>query len=114
MDHALKVVTQLPPRELLRYDGLETYARIRSLTEDDIRDLLRSGPIQFVIVDVGSPPYWIQLTECFQSWKSEACPHLAKKTQVVLEEFPGGYDYFASQWDGGDPATPIVVLEKQH
>ena len=57
---------------------------------------------------------WIQLTECFQSWKSEACPHLAKKTQVVLEEFPGGYDYFASQWDGGDPATPIVVLEKQH
>jgi hypothetical protein len=38
---------------------------------------------------------------------------LAREPRVILEQFPGGYCYFASQWDGGDPA-PIVVLEQQH
>jgi hypothetical protein len=89
-------------------------ARIRSLTKDDIRSLLRCGPIQFVVVDVGSSPRWIQPSECFQFWTSEAQPHLARQARVILEGFPGGYCYSASEWDGGDPAAPIVVLEKQH
>jgi hypothetical protein len=33
---------------------------------------------------------------------------------VVLDVFPGSYCYFASQWDTGREATPIVVLEKSH
>lgn len=113
MDAALKIVTHLPLRELWRHDGLRTTARIRSLTEDDIRSLLRYGPIEFVVVAVGASPRWIQPSECFQFWKSEAQPHLAREPRVILEQFPGGYCYFASQWDGGDPA-PIVVLEQQH
>jgi hypothetical protein len=114
MDAALKIVTHLPLRELWREDGLKTTTRIRSLTEDDIRSLLRSGNIQFVVVDVGASPCWIQPSECFQFWKNEAQPHLAREARVILEEFPDRYCYFASQWDGGDPASPIVVLEKQH
>jgi hypothetical protein len=114
MDAALKIVTHLPLRELWRHDGLKTSARIRSLTKDDIRSLLRCGPIQFVVVDVGSSPHWIQPSECFQFWTSEAQPHLAREAGVILEWFPGGYCYSASEWDGGDPAAPIVVLEKQH
>jgi hypothetical protein len=39
---------------------------------------------------------------------------LAREARVILEEFPDRYCYFASHWDGGDPASPIVVLEKQH
>jgi hypothetical protein len=114
MDAALKIVTHLPLRELWRHDGLKTSARIRSLTKDDIRSLLRCGPIQFVVVDVGSSPRWIQPSECFQFWTSEAQPHLAREARMILEGFPGGYCYSASEWDGGDPAAPIVVLEKQH
>ena len=114
MDAALKIVTHLPLRELWRDDGLQTKARIRSLTEDDIRSLLRSGNIQFVVVNVGASPCWIQPSECFQFWKNEAQPHLAREARVILEEFPDRYCYCASQWDGGDPASPIVVLEKQH
>jgi hypothetical protein len=64
MDAALKIVTHLPLRELWRDDGLKTTARIRSLTEDDIRSLLRSGNIQFVVVNVGASPCWIQPNEC--------------------------------------------------
>ena len=114
MDAALKIVTHLPLRELWRDSGFTTTAHVRSLIEDDIRSLLRSGPIQFVVVDVGSSPRWIQLSECFQFWKGEAQPHLARTATTILDEFPGGYCYLASQWDGGDSAAPIVVLEKQH
>jgi hypothetical protein len=74
MDAALKIVTHLPLRELWRDDGLKTTARVRSLTEDDIRSLLRSGNIQFVVVNVGASPCWIQPGECFQFWKNEAQP----------------------------------------
>jgi hypothetical protein len=38
---------------------------------------------------------------------------VAREARVILEEFPGGYCYVASQWDGGDSASPIIVLEKQ-
>ena len=114
VDAKLRIVTHLPLRELWQDDGLKTTARIRSLTEDDIRSLLRSGKIQFVVVDVGAVPRWIQPNECFQFWKNEAQPRLAREARVILDDFPGGYCYFASPWDGGDPASPIVVLEKQH
>ena len=59
VDAKLRIVTHLPLRELWRDYGLETTARIRSLTEDDIRSLLRYGKIQFVVVDVGAVPRWI-------------------------------------------------------
>ena len=114
VDAKLRIVTHLPLRELWRDDGLQSTARIRSLPEDDIRSLLRSGNIQFVVVNVGASACWIQPSECFQFWKNEAQPHLAREARVILEEFPDRYCYFASQWDGGDPASPIVVLEKQH
>ena len=114
VDAKLRIVTHLPLRELWQDDGLKTTARIRSLTEDDIRSLRRSGKIQFVVVDVGAVARWIQPNKCFQFWKNEAQPHLAREARVILEELPDRYCYFASQWDGGDPASPIVVLEKQH
>jgi len=114
MDAALKIVTRLPLRKLWRDDGFRTTARLRSLAEEDILNLLRSGTIQFVVVDVGAPPGWIQQSECFQFWKREAQPHLARKSRIILEEFPDQYCYVASQWEGEDQAAPIVVLEKQH
>ncbi len=113
MDAALKIVTQLPLRELWRDDGFTTTSRLRSLFGDDIRSLLKSGPIQFVVVDVGASPRWVQLAECFRFWKNEARPHLATKSRNVLDEFPGGYCYFASEWLSG-AEYPIVVLEKHH
>jgi phosphoglycerate dehydrogenase-like enzyme len=114
MDAALKIVTRLPLRELWRDDGFRTTARLRSLAEEDILSLLRSGTIQFVVVDVGTPPRWIQQSECFQFWKIEAQPHLASNSQIVLEEFPDQYCYVASQGEEEDQAAPIVAPEMQH
>jgi hypothetical protein len=113
VDANLRVVTQLPLRELWRDDGFSTTARGKSITHDDIREFLTSGPVQFVVVDVGRAPRWIPASECFDFWKNEAGPHLASGKKASLNEFPGGYCYFASQWQG-ETTTPILLLEKHH
>lgn len=113
MDANLRVVTQLPLRELWRDDGFSTTKRGKSLTYDDVREFLTSGPVQFVVVDVGVAPRWIPASECFDFWKNEAKPHLANGTKASLKEFPGAYCYFASQWEG-EKIAPIVLLEKHH
>jgi len=113
VDANLRVVTQLPLRELWRGDGFSTTARGKSLTSDDVREFLASGPVQFVVADVGVAPQWVQTSECFNFWKQEAKPHLASGAKASLDQFPGGYCYFASQWEGKTTA-PIVLLEKHH
>ena len=113
MDPAIQVVTRLPLQELWGADGFKTTTRIRSLTEEDISELLRCGFIQFVVIDIGTTPSWIPPSECFEFWKREAKPHLVKNSRAILDEFPGDYCYFASQWDSTQ-AAPIVVLEKWH
>ena len=113
MDTRLRIVTQLPLREVWRDDGFSTTKRGRSLAGPDIRQLLGAGVVQFVVADVGAVPRWIPPSECFDFWKREAKPHLASEAGASLDQFPGGYCYFASQWDG-ESTGPIVVLEKHH
>ena len=107
-------MTQLPLRELWRDDASSTITRGKSLTHDDVRELLAAGPVQFVVADVGVAPRWISSSECFAFWKNEAKPHLASATRASLNDFPGGYCYFASQWEGETTTAPIVLLEKHH
>ncbi len=114
MDAKFMIVTHLPLQELWRDDGFSTTARDRSLTQEDVRSLLASGPVQFVVVDVGAAPRWIPARECFHFWKTEAKPHLASEERVSLQDFPGEYCYFASQWDSIERSAPIIVLEKHH
>ncbi len=114
MDAKLRVVTHLPLQELWRDDGFLTTARDQSLTEEGVRKLLASGPVQFVVVDVGAAPRWIPLKDCFAFWKGEVQPHLAEEQRAFLDEFPSAYCYFASLWNGADAATPLIVLEKHH
>lgn len=113
MDAHLRVVTQLPLRELWRDDGFSITTWGKSLTFDDVRQFLASGTVQFVVADVGVAPRWIPLSECFDFWKNEAKARLASDTKAVLNEFSGGYCYFASQW-AGETTAPIVLLEKSH
>jgi len=114
MDQSVRIVTHLPLRELWREDGFRTMSRARSLAQDEITALLRTGPIQFVVVDVGYAPHWIHLDDCYQFWKCEVKPHLATETKVPIADFPDSYCYFASQWGNLDTTAPIVVLEKSH
>ena len=63
-------MTHLPLRELWRDDGFSTTTRGKSLTEEDVREFLTSGPVQFVVVDVGAAPRWIpeKLSFSYTAW----------------------------------------------
>jgi hypothetical protein len=109
----IKIVTRLPLVELSNNSG-QVIAEIRGdLVATDIVNLLRFGPVQFVIANVGDPLRWIPLTDCFCFWKSEVRPHLANSSNVTLDEFPDEYCYFAQEWST-DSGPPIVVLSMSH
>lgn len=115
MDIRLKKVTRLPLDELWRDDGFTTISRGRDLSIDNIASLLRAGKVQFVVADVGAPPRWIPVEECYNFWKTEGKPHLAApQGKVFLRDFPDEYCYFASEWNEPGVALPIVVCEKSH
>ena len=78
-----------------------------------IRDLLRAGAVRFVVAEVGQSLRGLPEQDRFEVWKREVQPHLAELGQHArLEQFPGEYVYFASQWE--DEATPIILLSKTH
>jgi hypothetical protein len=115
MNAAHRIVARLPLTELWREDGFATSSCKRLLAEDDITALLRAGRVQFVIVNVGSKLSWIPSGECFDFWKHEVKPHLAEPgSSARLEDFPGDYCYFASEWGSDDTSLPIVVCTKEH
>jgi hypothetical protein len=89
-------------------------SRIRRLCEEDVTELLRLGPIRFVVADVGRQLHWINLADSCSFWKDEAKPHLANTpSRIQLDSFPNSYAYIASQWSSGD-SVPIVALEWIH
>jgi hypothetical protein len=110
----LRIVTRLPLQQLWRDDGFSTSTRGRTLNNEDIRQFLASGPVQFVVADVGVALRWIPASECFSFWKNEAGTHLVSGDRIVLDDFPGGYCYFASHWEGPESEAPIVVMERHH
>jgi hypothetical protein len=115
MDAVLKIVTHLPLQQLWRGSEFITSARGKSLTRADITGLLRAGPVQFVVVDVGVAPRWMELGDCYDFWKGEARPHVADPASgAALKDFPDEYCYFASQWESEHVAAPIVLLAKHH
>jgi hypothetical protein len=82
------------------------------LSEFDIKNLLREGPVQFLVADIGKPLQWIAEADCYRFWKDEVQPHMALGDAWRLEDYPGEYCYAASHWQA-DPMT-IVVLSKHH
>jgi len=115
MDNALRIVTRLPLQELWWPDGFATTKRIRALGDYDIKLLLRSGPVQFVTLDVGRSPLWTPLGDSHEYWKREVKPHLAEvESRAPLSQYPNDYCYLASHWDSRDPGVIVVVLEKHH
>jgi hypothetical protein len=109
-----RVVTVTPIQELWDDCGTVNASRSRDLAANELRELLRRGPVRFVVIDVGSHPRWLPVADCFTFWKAEVQTHLAASDMPAgLDDFPDGYCYFASEWSPTS-GSPIVVLEKAH
>jgi hypothetical protein len=69
--------------------------------------------VRFVVADVGAKPEWVLPSRCFEFWKGEVAPHLLDEGQgAKVDDFPGGYCYFAAEWEAEGPL--IVVLQRCH
>ena len=100
-------LSRLPP-------PLAAARRIRDLTAAEVRELLRNGPVRFAVAMMLSPFQVVPERQCYEFWESEVQAHLVADPDsgATLEDFPGGYCYFASEWsDGG---SPIVLLSAAH
>jgi hypothetical protein len=111
-----RVVVSLPLAEIWDSSGPIAATRGRQLSTADITQLLRAGPIQFVVADFG-PLRWIPTDSMYDFWKCDAKHHiLSPGRSAALEEFPGEYFYVATEWirAAAPPATPLIVLERHH
>jgi hypothetical protein len=110
MDPSLRRVTRLPLTELWDESGTCAARVVRDdLTEDDIRQLLRRGPVQFVEIRMSERPNWVPLDERFTFWKERLQPRLTRwgpEQRIYTDEFPV---YVASEWEIAGATTPVVV-----
>jgi len=109
VDPKLRIVTQLPLRGLWRDNSSIEAFRGGALSSSDIRELLRLGPVQFIVVDVGLKPRWIELGDCYRFWMDEVQHHLAEPDTRDAKN--GVYQYWAVEWHSQEVDNPIVVLE---
>jgi len=89
---------------------------VRAVGKEEIRTLLRSGPVRFVVANVGMPLQWVEPQNRIQWWKDELKPHLAEPDEaevgIHLEDWPGDYCYVADEWRRGEEV--IVVARMFH
>jgi hypothetical protein len=109
-----RIVTNLPLDELWDASGPILAERSRDLTYAQIRELLKMGPIRFVVADVGHKLDWIAESRCFTYWREAVAAHVADPSRRVnLDEFPGESCFIASEWPLGG-SNPIILLERFH
>lgn len=109
-----RIVSRTPLHELWNDCGIVSTSELRDLNAPDVAELLRAGKVRFVVADVGSPLRWIPADECYAYWKTEVKSHLADRgAKSYLEDFPGEYFYYASEWEPG-AGEPIVLLMRMH
>lgn len=115
MDWTEKIVTSLPIEQLWVDEGPVNASRTRAVGTTALTDLLRAGPVRFVVINLGERPRWIPEEACFTFWKSEVKGRVIEPDgdEIYLDQFPGGYCYWASEWVS-DSGSPIVVLEMSH
>jgi hypothetical protein len=110
VDPRLRRVTQLPVTELWDESGTRRGRTVRDdLSEDDVRDLLRRGPVQFVEIAMGERPSWVPKNERFAFWKNRLQPNLtqwAPDGRIYTDELPV---YVASEWEVDGVSAPVVV-----
>jgi hypothetical protein len=71
MNPAFRIVTSLPLTELFNESGRTMHRRVRDLGATELRELIKTGPVQFVFVDVGIPPQWIPLELCYDCFRKQ-------------------------------------------
>ncbi len=114
MDNNLRIVTQIPLKNLWKEKENILAERKEYLTFENIKELLKKCKVQFVVADLGHKLVWIKYDKSFEFWKNDLKVHLANDiNHIDLEYFPENYAYIASRWTS-EIINPIILLEKYH
>lgn len=109
-----RVVTVMPLQVLWTDEGELAAQRGRRLDREAIRELLRKGPVRFVVASIDERLRWVSLDDRFGFWKADVAPHLAETDRIHLDDFPDSMAYVASEWLAAENEPPIVLLETHH
>ena len=104
-----RTVRRTPLDALWDNEGIVSSSRLRPLQDDDIRELLRNGPVRFVVIQVGLKPEWIPLDHCFRFRKEQVQSRLLPRA-VYTDQIPELGGYWAEEWRPAN-GPPIVALE---
>jgi hypothetical protein len=108
-----RIVTKLPLAELWDESGPLTGDRLRTLDQSSLAELLRTGPVQFVVADCGLQLRWIPTEQRFEFWKAVQ-PQIADPSKpMYLKQFSKETAYIASEWCGRS-GEPLILLETHH
>ena len=109
-----RIVTRIPLKSIWTDEEELEASRERYLTTDDLAEMLRIHPVEFIVADVGTPLKRIPIDKCYEFWKSEVKGHLLNPDgKLDRSKLAGEYGYLASEWSGRID-VPIVLLEKIH
>jgi hypothetical protein len=116
MEASQKLVVTIPLQTLWHENGEPISARVGTLSSTDIAELLRAGPLRFVVADVGMPLQWIPVNQCFEFWKAKVKHNLCDAgKKIPLDAYPESYCFSASLWKNTKSAAEgVVLLEKHH
>ncbi len=108
-----RVVTSTPLTELWDENGPVEAARERDLGFEEVRSLLRGGPLRFVIADPGLPLRWLAPDECFVFWAGTLRDHLCSRERIDRDAYADGYCFLAAEWRLSSDEC-VIVLERVH
>ena len=114
MNQEDRVVIKIPVEKLWNSQTELDLERVSYLTKTEMKQMLRTGPVQFVIADVGEKLVWPDQSDAYSFWKNEVEPHFIENPGRILPgEFSNEYAYLVSYWSGMTNGQ-VVLLEKVH
>jgi hypothetical protein len=112
MDDDDKIITNFPVNELFKSNNKLTCIK-RQLNKDEIIEIIKTQPIEFVIADIGLKLEWIDIQDCYNFWKQEISNNFAFEEPIHLDNFNNNYCFWASKWKFQNEEI-VILLEKLH
>jgi hypothetical protein len=114
MDLSHKIVDKIPLDCLWTEDILLEAKRIKYLNQKEVSEILKNGPIRFVIANVGDKLIWTDLGESYKIYKTEIKDFIISDIDKIdLDTLTHGFGYLASLW-ADLSENSIILLEKFH
>ena len=107
-----RIVDKIPLEFIWTDEEQVEASRERYLTPNDLTEMLKIHPVEFIVADLGAPLKRISVDKCYEFWESEVKRHLlSPHGKIDRSKLPDEYGYIASEWSG-NVEVPIVLLEK--